>query len=442
MMTGVRGRTTLVATAVVFIVLAATGGALIAAQRTVLTDNVDEVLQRNATAIVRQIDANTLTEPIPGQGDEEAFAQVIDGSGEVVASTPYMPTLPATVKATAEKTRVENAHSSSNHLDYRILSEPHGDVLIRVGTPLDDVNDSVTVLTRGLLIAIPTAVLLLAGLVWVVVGRVLRPVEGIRRQVAEISGSSLDRRVPEPPGKDEVAELARTMNHMLHRLENAALRQRRFVADASHELRSPLARIRAELEVDRAHPGSADLKASHQSVLEESGTLQRLIDDLLVLASSDNAQPPARRAPVDLDDIVMAELVHVRACGGVTVDASAVSAAQVLGDATQLARVVRTLLDNAVQHGGPIVRVGLREENGEAVLNVADNGDGIPKEFHGRVFERFARVDEARSSARGGTGLGLAIARELVQAHGGVIGIDDAYAPGVRFVVRIPLAPE
>jgi signal transduction histidine kinase len=441
MMTGVRGRITLVATVVVFIVLAGTGGSLIAAQRTVLTDNVDEVLQRNAAAIARQIDANTLSEQIPGQGDEEAFAQVMDGSGEVVASTPYTPTLPAMVKATAPKTTADNVQSSSNDLEYRILSQPHGDVLIRVGTPLDDVNDSVSVLTRGLLIAIPTAALLLAGLVWIVVGRVLQPVEGIRRQVSEISGSSLNRRVPEPPGTDEIAQLARTMNHMLDRLENASLRQRRFVADASHELRSPLARIRAELEVDRAHPESADLMKSHQSVLEEAGTLQRLIDDLLVLARSDTAQSPARRAPLNLDDIVLEEVARVRV-GGATVDTSSVSGAQVIGDATQLARIVRNLLDNAVQHGGPIVRVGLREENGEAVVSVADNGDGIPAELHDRVFERFARVDDARSSTGGGTGLGLAIAKELVQAHGGVIGVDEGYAPGIRFVVRIPLAPE
>jgi signal transduction histidine kinase len=442
---GVRGRITVVATVVVLLVLTAAGGSLIAAQRAVLTDSVDEVLQRQATTIARQVDAGRLPSSLPGQGDEEAFAQVIDDAGRVVASTSYTPSLraptpAAPANAAGQEATVVSARSSSNDLEYRILSEPHRAVVIRVGTPLDDVNDSVAALTRGLLVMIPAAALLLAALAWLVVGRVLRPVEAIRRQVAEIGGTSLDRRVPQPRGTDEIAELARTMNVMLDRVESAATRQRRFVADASHELRSPLARIRAELEVDRAHPESADLQATHHSVMEEAETLQSLIDDLLLLARSDGAQSLERRAPVDLDDIVMGEVARVRAGGVVTVDVSAVSGAQVLGDATQLARIVRNLLDNAARHGGPSVQVSLTEEGGTAVLSVADDGDGIPSEAHDRVFERFARMDDARSSADGGTGLGLAIARELAHAHSGDITIDAAYSPGVRFTVRLPLA--
>ncbi|MES1170583.1 MAG: HAMP domain-containing protein, partial [Leifsonia sp.] len=272
-MSSVRARVTMAATVIVLLVLAGTGAALVAAQSAVLTDNVDEVLARNGQAIAEELDTVMQSGSIPGVGDDDAFGHVIDGSGQVLAST----TGPAAdfpledmglVAPDGEDPRFQTVRIPGEP-DYRVMIRPVVDgVDIIVGTPLDDVQDSATALIQALLVATPVAGLVLAGLVWLLVGRVLRPVERIRQQVAEIGGESLDRRVPIPPGHDEIARLAETMNGMLARLEGSAERQRRFVADASHELRGPLTRIRTEVEVDLAHPESADLLATHRSILE------------------------------------------------------------------------------------------------------------------------------------------------------------------------------
>lgn len=431
----IRTRITVLATVIVVVLLGLTGVALVAAQRAVLTDNVDEVLERHATELADQIDAGTLTETIAGQGDDESFARVTDTTGRLVASTARTVADVAGSVPEGESPTFTTVHPSSVDSAYRVMEQRHGDLVIITGTPLDDVDDSVATLSSGLAIAVPAASLLLAFLIWLLVGRVLRPVEDIRRQVAEISGTSLDRRVPEPGTRDEIAKLARTMNDMLERLEASASRQRRFVADASHELRSPLTRIRAALEVDLAHPESADPVATHRSVLEDTEGLQRLVDDLLILARRDDTSASSRRELVDLDDIVLREVGRL----GVPVDVSAVSGAQVVGDATQLARVVRNLLENAERHGGSVVTVALREDRDAVVLSVGDDGPGIPAQWRERVFERFARIDESRSSLEGGTGLGLAIVRELVVAHGGTVEVSGEHSPGALLVVRLPL---
>lgn len=400
------------------LVLGLTALALATTQRIVLTDSVDEVLAQQATAIAEVIDKGQLDSVLSSQGDEESFARVLDADGDVIAETSFSP---------------------SSEAGYRVLSTSHGELVIETGTPLDDVNESVATLTAALSVAVPAVSLALALLVWLLVGRVLAPVEHIRSQVAAITDSSLDRRVPVPKGSDEIVQLATTMNEMLGRLEAASLRQKRFVADASHELRSPLTRIRSEIEVDLAHPESADLGTTHRSVLSEAETLETLIDDLLVLARTDELSPArVDFAHVDLDDIVAGEVARFRGSTGVATTTVEVSGAQVLGNAAQLARVVRNVLDNAGRHGASQVSVSLAEDGEFAVLSIADDGDGIPPEFQRVVFDRFVRLDEARSPGAGGTGLGLAIAKELVEAHGGTIEIDSEYTSGARFVIRIP----
>ena len=440
MVWGVRARTTLLAAALVLIMLVLTGAALVAAQRHTLVESVDETLERHASTIAKQVDDGSLPEILASEGDDDAFAQVVEASGRLVAETATAPgpldmTLPGGDKPVFRSVNVPRAEG-----EYRLMSVRHEGVVIRTATPLDDVNDSVATLIRGLSVAVPAATLLLAGLVWVLVGRVLSPVEQMRRQVAEISGSSLDRRVPEPATRDEVARLAQTMNLMLGRLEASAARQQRFIADASHELRGPLARMRAELEVDLAQPDNADHPATRQSMLDETVSLQRLVDDLLLLARSDGDGTLGRREPVDLDDVVMREVRRMRDTGGPTIDSSSVSAAQVVGDPTHLARVVRNLLENARQHGGSSVMVSLTEREGQAVLTVSDDGAGIPADLRERVFERFARGDDARVRTGHSSGLGLAISREIVAATGGSIMLDPAHGLGASFVVRLPLA--
>ncbi len=197
------------------------------------------------------------------------------------------------------------------------------------GQLLDDVDESITELRTSLLLIVPAATAVLAVLVWTVVGRTLRPVERIRAEVASIGLGDLDRRVPEPTGDDEISRLAVTMNEMLARLEHAVRRQQQFVADASHELRTPLTRMRTELEVDERQAARADAAATRRSLLEEIAALQRLIDDLLVLARAD-AGATRLTEPVDLDDLVLEE-IRATAGGPAAIDGHAVSAAQVVG---------------------------------------------------------------------------------------------------------------
>ncbi len=218
---------------------------------------------------------------------------------------------------------------------FRLLSRPvvteSGPAVLYVAENVDDLQDSVVILSTSLLVAVPLAVALLAALVWWLVGRTLRPVEAIRRQVADIRASDLGRRVPEPPTGDEIARLAVTMNAMLDRLQDATERQRRFVADASHELRSPLTRMRGEIEVALAHPTTDGSEDTLRNVSSEAVAMQRLVEDLLQLAQAEELSSSAAREPVDLDDVVLREARRARAAGHL-IDLAGVSGAQVLGD--------------------------------------------------------------------------------------------------------------
>jgi signal transduction histidine kinase len=294
---------------------------------------------------------------------------------------------------------------------------------------------------RLLLIGLPILLLLVGATTWVVVGRALRPVESIRAEVESIGAQDLHRRVPESSTPDEIGRLARTMNAMLGRLEDATDRQRRFVADASHELRSPLTGIRAQLEVDLAHPAAADWQTTEQDVLVDAIRLQRLVEDLLTLATSDaSALDASSRELVDLDEIVLSEARRLRSRTPHQIDTTHVSGAQLAGNRDQLARAVRNLLDNAARHANSTVTATLAESERAITLVVADDGPGIPVEHQQRIFERFTRLDDARTRDNGGTGLGLAITQEVVIAHGGTIRVDCA--PGARFTVSFPLGDD
>ena len=287
--------------------------------------------------------------------------------------------------------------SASFRVISRSVETPGGPVVILIAGTTDDIAESTRVLAASLLVIAPVVAALLAVLVWWLVGRTLRPVEAIRAEVAAIGGADLERRVPVPPGDDEISGLAQTMNGMLERVSTTVDRQRRFVADASHELRSPLTRIRSELEVDLAHPEVADPVATHRSVLEETIGLQRLLDDLLLLARSDaNVPAPTVDEPVDLDDIVVRVARRAREATLVAVEVPEVRALRTRGDARQLTRAVANLADNAVRHATSRITLTLARQGDLALLAVADDGPGIPADQRDRVFERFARLDEAR----------------------------------------------
>mgnify|MGYP001160601726 CR=1 FL=1 len=451
-MTGsIRARVTLVATVVVAVVLVVAGIGLVLAQRRSLTRSLEEALAREADSIVAAAEQGDVPETLEVPGDDDAVGQVVVGStGTVVAATPNVDGRAALVEAppptSSTRTVDDVLEGGDNFLVVtRTVPSTSAPLVVEVGAPLDDVTDAVLALTRSLLVGVPIVVALLAALVWWLLGRTLRPVEAIRAEVSGIGGTDLHRRVPVPPGDDEVARLATTMNEMLGRVEAAAERQQRFVADASHELRSPLTRIRTEVEVDLAHPEGADPAATGRSVLEEVDGLQRLVDDLLLLARAD-ADPvtAATGDAVDLADVVLEEVHRLPSrAGGARVETAAVDPAVVRGHRDQLARLVRNLLENAVRHATGVVEVttGVDEGGEWAILSVADDGPGIPTVDAERVFERFARVDDARSPGDGGAGLGLAIAREVAERHGGTIGLLPRGAgalPGACFEVSLP----
>ncbi|MER6107210.1 sensor histidine kinase [Streptomyces hirsutus] len=319
--------------------------------------------------------------------------------------------------------------------DYRfaavdVQTHDRGLLTVSAGAPLAAEHSAVRTALTVMLIGFPLLAALVAGMTWVVTGRALRPVAGIREEMAAITASEdLKRRVPEPGTHDEIARLARTTNETLAALETSVERQRRFVADASHELRSPIASLRTQLEVAAAHPELLDLDGA----VEDTVRLQHLAADLLLLARLDAGERPVD-ARVDL-----AALAREEAAGrtGVTVDAES---AEVAGSRGQLARVLGNLLDNGRRHARETVSVSVRREGDRAVLAVADDGDGVAEADRERIFERFVRLDAARSRDDGGAGLGLAIARDVAVRHGGTLTVGAAPSGGALFELRLPLA--
>jgi signal transduction histidine kinase len=349
-----------------------------------------------------------------------------------------------------------------------------GTLTVRAAAPVDEVRRSVGAVRRGLVVGLPGLVLLVAGVAWALVGRALRPVEGIRSEVEAITGTTIHRRVPEPDADDEIGRLARTMNAMLARLEAAQVRQRQFVSDASHELRSPVTAIRSDLEVALHEGEAAEWPEVARAVLGEEARLERLLDDLLVLAATDETAPPPPSMPVDLAALLAEDAargrrvpVRVRSSGdgpprpptgsggrdgrargpaGASGDQAGYQAVRVMGTADQLARVVANLVDNAARHARTTVEVAVEPvqepsaDNGTVRLVVDDDGPGIPPAERERVFERFTRLDEGRARNDGGTGLGLAVVRSIVARHRGRVWVEDAPLGGARLVVELPLA--
>ena len=301
-------------------------------------------------------------------------------------------------------------------------------------------NDVETLSTVALLLAValPLLLLLVAATTWFVTGRALRPVTRIRGEVEGITAEHLDRRVAVPDSADEIAALATTMNGMLDRLDAAATAQRRFVSDASHELRSPLATIRQHAELAQAHPGATSIGELAEVVSEEGLRLQGIMESLLLLARLDEGVG-TRDESVDLDDVALGEVRRLRA-SGLDVDGSGIQAARVDGDPRLLGQLLRNLADNAARHSAGRLAIGVTPTDGFVFVTVEDDGAGVPPEERERVFERFVRLDEARSRDAGGSGLGLAIVRGIAAAGGGTVVVDASRWGGARFVVTLPLA--
>lgn len=313
-----------------------------------------------------------------------------------------------------------------------------GDQTLVLAVSMDDDAETLATVATLLAIAVPLLLLLVAVTTWLVVGRALRPVERIREEVDGITAERLHQRVPVPETADEIAALATTMNGMLNRLDAAATAQRRFVSDASHELRSPLATIRQHAELAQAHPEVTSIGELAEVVSEEGLRLQGIVESLLLLARLDEGASTLDEA-VDLDDIALGEVRRLRAAG-LDVDGTGIHAARVHGDPRLLGQLVRNLADNAARHSRGRVAIAVIPSDGYVFVTVEDDGAGVLAEERERIFERFVRLDEARSRDAGGSGLGLAIARGIAGSARGTLVVDDSRWGGARFVLTLPLA--
>jgi signal transduction histidine kinase len=440
----VRVRTTALATVVVGVALLVGGVALLFGLRVALTHGVERTVRQQVDAAAENLAAGSTPAVLDAPEDEDTVAQVVDADGRVVAASPGLvgearrrPLLDDPVPDTP--TRVDVPGQGHDFIAVGAEADTSaGRRTVIVAGSLDDVDESVEVVTGLLAIGIPLLLAVAAFTALRVVGRALAPVEAIRTTVEGVSAADLSGRVPVPATGDEVARLGVTMNHMLERLQQAQMRQRRFVSDASHELRSPVATIRQHAEVALEHPRRMPRAELAGAVRTEALRLQRLVEDLLLLARSDEHTVAVHRRPVDLDDVVLDEVRRLQATTELEVDASGVSAGAVDGDPDVLRRVVRNLLDNAARHAAGRVAVALTELAGTVHLVVDDDGPGVALEDRPRVFERFVRLDDARARDRGGSGLGLAIVAELVAAHDGTVRVGDTALGGARFEVILP----
>lgn len=441
-----RTRLTLAATAMSAVGLAIGGVLLLVALDRALLGALDETARRQGEDIATLVESGPLPEPLPGFGS--VVAQVLDDDDRVVASTPGGDRLTPVV---AGDDLAAVRAGDAVELDGTRLGQP--EPLRVVGVPTDAAGQPRTVIVAvsleeqqrsirfakigvfGGVLAVTTA---LGVLSWLVIVRALRPVDRLRRGAEEITGAGGGHRLPVPAGGDELSRLAVTLNDMLGRLDAAAARQRAFVADAAHELRSPIAALRTELEVALAHPDAVDPHDTAREALVEVQRMARLVDDLLVLAHLDNPRPARRDELVDLGQLAVEVAEGVRD-GRADVRVEAGDDVYTRGHRDSLSRVLRNLVDNAVRHASSRVEVAVTTSGGHARVTVSDDGAGVREADRERIFERFTRLDDARDRDAGGTGLGLAIAREIAVAHGGALVVEDA-APGARFVVTLPPA--
>jgi len=448
-----RARLTTATTAGLALALAAAALLLHSTLRSSLIHGLDSTARQGARGVAALADAHHLPNPVP-VATGTLTIQVLDSSGRILHASPgadrLVPLLPPPqAAANARDGRAVLLDGRPFGIPSRlwVVAVPAaGGQTVLAAVDFDQVDRSAATLTRALQVGTPLLLLLLAVVTWLVVGSALRPITALRRGAQAVTGTARPHPLPVPEARDEVHSLAVTLNDMLARLDAARQRQRSLVSDTAHELRSPIASIRAQLEVALDHPGAQNWPSTASDVLADTMRLARLAEDLLVLARLDERDGQERDGqevagvPVDLAKLAPEEAARA-ATARVPVTADADGPCVVTGDPDGLRRLLVNLVENAVRYAKSRVEVAVVEDNGDARLTVTDDGAGIEPQDRERVFDRFVRLDDARSRDEddgGGAGLGLAIVRATAQAHGGRVTLEDA-CPGVRAVVRLPL---
>lgn len=437
-----RLRTTLAATVIVTVALLLGALAFVTIVENSLTDEVRSSLRLRGRDLGALLESGALPAQVVSEPAESEFIQVLDSQGDVVAASANLRGL-GPVANVASGATVSTAVPFDDERFLVLAQEVAAggnSTRLLLGRTLEPVAEATSLVGRVLALGLPLVVGLVAGTTWIVVGWALSPVETIRREVDAITAAELHRRVQQPMADDEIARLAGTMNHMLDRLERAQARQRQFVSDTSHELRSPIASIREQAEVALAYPERSSATELADATLADALRLQQLVNDLLLLAKADEHSLALSPDAVDLDDLVLEAAERLRTSTRTRVDVSRVSAGRVMGNAASLRRAVDNLFDNAARHAASVVSISLGERKREVVLAVEDDGPGIAASDRKRVFDRFVRLDEARARERGGAGLGLSIVAEVVSAHGGSVRVGESAMGGARLEVRLPAA--
>ncbi|MBD3924140.1 HAMP domain-containing protein [Nocardioides cavernae] len=440
-----RSRTTFTAVALVAVVLGAGAWVLLTTLDRQLVAATDLTSRATARDLVEMVRTDRLPDVLTQVGDD-GVAQVFAADGTVLAASANITGRgPITGPAESPEARLRTFDGPDDQETetYRAWTvagaSPRGQVTVVVGNSLEAVHEASRRLRALLLIGVPLAVLVLGGVVWVLVGRALGRLDRIRSDVDAIDPRQLDRRVVATGPRDEVGRLAATMNRMLARVEAAVTRQRQLVADVSHDLQSPLATQRLSLEVALRDPGAVDADELRSGVLGPAQAMERLVDDLLVLAAADE-HALATVTSVDLDALVLEEAERARSNSHVRIDTARVSAGPVRANPSEIRRAVRNLVDNAVAYAASTVELAVTTIGEEVVLDVLDDGPGVPPDERERIFDRFHRGDPSRQGGVSGSGLGLSIARTATERAGGRLDLVDGPA-GAHFRMVLPVLP-
>lgn len=443
---GIAIRSALVAAAVVLASLMIVGSVSVVLLYRSMCADVDDAANARAAAVAKRLGKeppDELESVLLATDQRIVVVQVVNASGQIVRRSDSGPKQPLILLRGNDFRSPQVVVPATADDDIRVaavvVDGRKGRYTVLVGGGIEPIESMTSTVATMLSIAAPVVAVVAAVVTYLLVRRSLRSVDAIRSRVTQISASDLSGRVPVPRRADEISALAVTMNEMLGRIEAGHTAQRRFVGDASHELRSPLATVISALEIAQNHPELFDKTLVQTALLPEAHRMQSLVEDLLLLARADEHGLPMRRTEIDLDDLASDEVTRLKRETSLQISGQ-LAAVKVSGDALGLARVLRNLADNAARHARSQVSIVVRADADNAYLQVCDDGPGIPVAERDRVFERFVRLDADRSRHGGGSGLGLAIVAEIVAAHKGAVDISGREGGGTVLTVRLPLA--